>query len=290
MLVEPPLLAGRRLGQPGQLLIRREEAVAHDGRRRHLEVDRPEQRLVELGLLRRQLVRRRRGEPDDVDVAAQLLQHRADHVAPQRSEVMALVEDDRRHAAGAQRVDPLPSAGREQVGEPHRRVAAARDLALERRGDAGQLALAPARGRAGPARGLGGHRVRRLGGRRRALRDPARLRRAAQRGARVVEPRERLVGEAGDRGAGRGGDHAPRARRTPRRPAPTGPGSPSSARARAPARRSGAGSRSPAGSCPIPAARRDACCGAPPPGRPRTRRARAPDSGATRPRTGARRA
>ena len=33
---------------------------------------------------------------------------------------MALVEHDRAHAAGAQRLDPLARAGREQVREPNR--------------------------------------------------------------------------------------------------------------------------------------------------------------------------
>ena len=51
VLVEPALLARQRLGQPGELLVGREVAVAHDGRRRHREVDRPEQRRVQLGLV-----------------------------------------------------------------------------------------------------------------------------------------------------------------------------------------------------------------------------------------------
>ena len=50
VLGQPGALGVQRLGQPRQLLVGREVAVAHDGGRRDREVDRPEQRVVELGL------------------------------------------------------------------------------------------------------------------------------------------------------------------------------------------------------------------------------------------------
>ena len=50
VLGQPLALGGQRLGQPRQLLVGREVAVAHDGGRGHGEVDRAEQRGVELGL------------------------------------------------------------------------------------------------------------------------------------------------------------------------------------------------------------------------------------------------
>ena len=66
VLVEPALLAVERLGQPGQLLVGREMPVAHDRGRGDLEVDRPEQGGVELGLLGRELVRGRRRQSHHV--------------------------------------------------------------------------------------------------------------------------------------------------------------------------------------------------------------------------------
>ena len=125
VLVEPLLLRRQRLGEPRELLVRREVPVADHGRRRHLEVDRPEQRRVQLGLLGRQLVRRRRGEPDDVDVGAELLQHRPHDVAPERGEVVALVEHDGGDARGAAARPPARGrrarAGRRDAGRRARR-------------------------------------------------------------------------------------------------------------------------------------------------------------------------
>ena len=54
-------------------------------------------------------------------VAAELLEHRAHDVAPQRGEVVALVEHDGAHAGGAQRVHALAGARREQRRELRRR-------------------------------------------------------------------------------------------------------------------------------------------------------------------------
>ena len=204
VLVEPALLAGQRLGQPGELLVGREVPVADDGGRRHLEVDRPEQHGVQLGLVGGQLVGRRRGEPDHVHVAAELLEHRAHDVAPQGGEVVALVEHHGAHAGGAQRVHAPARARREQRGEPS--AARARDLALQRGRDARELARTARRGGARPCGRLGGDRRGLLRGGGGALRRPARHRGVAQRGAGVVEPRERLVGQAGDRRARRVGD------------------------------------------------------------------------------------
>ena len=56
-------------GQPGQFLVRRQGPLAHQGWRRHREVDRAEQRVVELALLRGQRVGRRRRQAHQVDVA-----------------------------------------------------------------------------------------------------------------------------------------------------------------------------------------------------------------------------
>ena len=139
VLVEPTLLAVERLGQPRELLVGSEVAVADDRRRRDLEVDRPEQPGVELGLLGRELLGRRRREADDVHVLAQLLEHGSHHVPPERCEVMALVEYDGPHARGAQRVDARPRAAAQQVGEPPARVR--RRRAISRLSDAETRAI-----------------------------------------------------------------------------------------------------------------------------------------------------
>ena len=129
VLVEPLLLRRQRLGEPRELLVGREVPVADDRGGRHLEVDGPEERRVQLGLLGRQLVGRGGGEPDDVDAGAELLQHRPDDVAPQGGQVMALVEHDGGDAGGPERVHPLAGTGREQVAE----VQVAADGGLGRR-------------------------------------------------------------------------------------------------------------------------------------------------------------
>ena len=206
VLVEPARLPVQRLGQPRQLLIRGEVAVADHGRSRHLEVHRAEQCGVELGLLGRELVGRRRGQADHMDLVAELLEHRADDVSPERREVVALVEDDRAEAGGAQRVHAAPCARREQIAEAHPAVRAAGDLALEARHDAGDLPRAAAGGGARPRRGLGGDRGGGLPGRAPTLLRPAGLRRRPERRARILELGERLVGQAGDRCAGAIGD------------------------------------------------------------------------------------
>ena len=62
-LCQPLALRRQRRSEKCELLIGREEAVADNRRRRDLEVDRPEQRLIELGLLTAQLARAGGGEP-----------------------------------------------------------------------------------------------------------------------------------------------------------------------------------------------------------------------------------
>ena len=142
MLGQVGALGRHRLGQPHELLVGRELPVADDGRRRDGEVDRAEQRGVELGLGLGQPDRRRRREPDDVHVA-QLAQHGADHVAPQRRQVVALVEHHDADAELGELLDPLARGRGEQVAQLHpRRRLALGDLALEHALDAGQLARA----------------------------------------------------------------------------------------------------------------------------------------------------
>ena len=108
VLGQPVALGVQRLGDPGQLLERREVPVADDGRGRDGEVDRAEQLVVELGLLAGEVRRRRGRQPDHVRRLArggQLAERGAHDVAPQRREVVALVEhhraDLRGGAAGA---------------------------------------------------------------------------------------------------------------------------------------------------------------------------------------------
>ena len=174
-------------------------AVADHRGRRDGEVDRSEQRVVELGLGDREADRRRRGQPDHVHALGQLAEHGADDVAPQRREVVALVEQHDADAELGQRLHALAGRLGEQVAQLDAGVLAARDLALERRADLRQLAR--------PA--LGGGALERLalaldllaghaggGG---ALVGPARLRQPSEHDLRILELAQRLVGEARDR-------------------------------------------------------------------------------------------
>ena len=208
VLGQPFALGLQRLGQPRQLLVGREVAVAHHGGRGDGEVDRAEQRVVELGLGLGQADRRRRRQPDHVHVLAELAEHRAHDVAPQRREVVALVEQ---HDADAHLGQLLhaPRGGRgEQVAQLDARVLAARDLALERGADPRQLARAAVGGGALERLALAQGLLRRHAGRGRALVRPARLREPAEHDLGVLELAQRLVGEAGDRlQRVRAGDH-----------------------------------------------------------------------------------
>ncbi len=80
----------------------------------------------------------------------------------------------------------------------------ARDLPLERGGDAGELALPPSRSLTAPRFRLALDLGERLPRRRRPLACPSPLCELAERNRRIVEAGERLVRQAGDRRAGLG--------------------------------------------------------------------------------------
>ena len=212
MLVEPLLLGGQRLGQPRELLVGREVPVADDRRRRHLEVDGPEQRGVQLGLLGRQLVGRRRGEPDDVDAG-----RRAPPAPRGRRSPTA------RRGGGTRRARPCATPAARSASTRSRAPGASRSprcrspcapRAISRLRPATmraiswprRLAAAPVHAAASRGDGRDG-----LPRRLRPLLRPARRGRGPQRVAGIVEPRERLVGEARHRRPGPVG-HEPGAR------------------------------------------------------------------------------
>ena len=210
MLGQPVALGVQRLGDPGQLLERREVPVADDGRGRDREVDGAEQLVVELGLLAGEVRRRRRRQPDHVRRLArggQLAERGAHDVAPQRGEVVALVEHDRADLGGGEPAHALARGDGEQVRQPDALVAALGDLALDRGADPGELAAAALGGRVGraPARGLAVDRLGVAAGRGGALGGPARRGQPPERDLGVVDLRQRLVGEAQQLPAGRGG-------------------------------------------------------------------------------------
>ena len=136
VLGEPVAFDGQRLGEQRELLVGREVTVADDGRGGDGEVDGAEQRVVELGLGFGEADRRRGGEADHVRVLRQLLQHGADHVAPQAREVVALVEQDDADAHLRELLHARAGGLAEQVPELHAGVLAARDLPLEGGADA----------------------------------------------------------------------------------------------------------------------------------------------------------
>jgi hypothetical protein len=200
VLGQPPALGVQRLGQPRELLERGEVALAHDGRRRHGEVDRAEQLGVQVVLGAGEVGRRRGGEPDHVRVlVAQLVDHRAHDVAPHRREVVALVEHDRADAGRLERVDALAGGLREQLRQLDLGVLAARDLALDRGGDARDLRPAALGGAALVREPLGDRLLDLDAGGRRAVGRPACDGDLPDRGARVLELAQRLVGHDGDR-------------------------------------------------------------------------------------------
>jgi hypothetical protein len=207
VLAQPGGLALQRLGQPGQLLVGGEEPLADDPRGRDGEVDGADQAVVQLGLLATERVGRGGGEGDQVDLA-EPLDHRADDIAPQRGQMVALVQHHRGRAVAGQGRHPPPGRRLEQVPEVDVAVLAPGDLALERRPDPGQLAGAAFAGRVPPARGLAFHLLDRDAERPGPVGRPAPLGGVAEGGRRVIDLAERLVGEAGDGGGQAGGGQA----------------------------------------------------------------------------------
>jgi hypothetical protein len=202
VLPQPPDLRVERLGEPGELLVRGQIPVLDHRRSGHREVHRPEQLRIQLGLVARELLRRRRGQADQVEVA-ELTHGGPHHIAPEGGEVVAFVEHERADAALAQQVQPLERRRGEQLGEVEG-VPTLRDPALERRPHAGKLGPPAGRGRPGPRRGVGPHLLGGRAGGPRALDHPARLGELLEGGAGVVQPAEGLVGEASHRRVGRG--------------------------------------------------------------------------------------
>ena len=124
-LVQPFTLRAERCREVGQLLVGSQVPVTHDGRSRDLEVDWPEQSRVQLGLLAGQLRWRGCGQPNDV-APGQGLDDRLHQVAPERRQVVAFVEDKRRHPAGHEAGDSLARGRREQRRKGDRRAIPAR--------------------------------------------------------------------------------------------------------------------------------------------------------------------
>ena len=192
----------QRLGQPRQLLVGREVAVAHDGGRGDGEVDRAR------AARRRARPRPRAGRPAASRSArsrarprAQLVEHRAHDVAPQRREVVALVEQ---HDADAELARScctrcargLGRAGRASSTPACSPRATSRLSAALIRASSRARRSAAAPSNASPSRsGL----LRRHAGRRGALVRPARLREPPEHDLGVLELAQRLVGQAGDR-------------------------------------------------------------------------------------------
>jgi hypothetical protein len=198
VLGEPRSLRLERRGEPGELLIRGEETLPHDRGSRHREIDRPEERVVELSLFPRQLIRWRGRQPDEMHLA-ELLDGGAHDIAPERGQVVALVEDDRPDTVAAQDVQPLAGAGAEQVSESQVTVLGAGNLALERGGDVGKLASAASRRHAGPCSRLAVGLVDRPPRRGCAFARPPPLGEIPECNGGIVETRERLIGETRDR-------------------------------------------------------------------------------------------
>jgi hypothetical protein len=144
--------------------------------------------------------RRRRGEPDHVHVElAQLVEHRTNDVPPHRREVVALVEHDRADARRLERLYPFARRLGEQHGQLDLGVLAAGDLALDRRGDAGDLGGSAVGRCAFEGAALGPRLVDLDAGRRGAVGRPAGGGDLPNRRARVVELAQRLVGHDRDR-------------------------------------------------------------------------------------------
>src|SRR5262249_44791014 len=137
------------------------------------------------------------GEPDDVHVA-EFLDRRANDVAPERREVVALVENDRSDAISAEHVQSLPCAVAEEVAELEIAVLRTSDLALQRRGDTGDLSLATSGGLSRPGGRLTfDHLARPVSGLR-SIQGPAPLRKISKRDRRVVKTSKSLICQTGD--------------------------------------------------------------------------------------------
>ena len=262
VLGQPVALGRQRLGQPGELLVGREVAVAHDRGRRDGEVDRAEQRVVELGLGLGEADRRRRGQADHVHVVAAARRARR----ARRSPTARRGGGTRRAARRRRRASPAAARAARAVSESRSRSStpacsprATSRLSAAR--DPRQLARAAVGGGALERLALALGLLRRHAGRRGALVGPARLREPPEHDLGVLELAQRLVGEAGDRLERVGAGDRPRGvRRELRRPrAATAAGCPGWARARARACRRAGSARRRAASCPSRAARRCGC-------------------------------
>ena len=113
--------------------------------------------------------------------------------------MVALVEQDDADAHLRELLHARAGGLAEQVPELHAGVLAARDLALERGADAGELAGAAVGGLALERLAFAQRLLRRHAGGGGALVRPARLREPAEQDLRVLELAQRLVGQAGDR-------------------------------------------------------------------------------------------
>jgi hypothetical protein len=136
-----------------------------------------------------------------VDVAEQR-SGRADDIAPQRGEVVTLVQHQGRDPATPQRLHPSARGRLQQVGEVDALVPAAGDLPLQRRPDTSKLARAAPRRRVPPGRDVPLDLRDRDAHGPGAVDRPAPLGRVAQRHPGILDLAERLVGQAGDRGVG----------------------------------------------------------------------------------------
>jgi hypothetical protein len=199
VLPQPADLAVERLSEPRQFLVGGQEPVAHHARGRDREIDRPDQALVQLRLLLGQLIGRGGGEGDEVDVAEQR-EDRTDDTAPQRGEVVALIQHQGRDPTPPQGLHPLARTRRQRLGEVDAPVLAAGDLALQRRLDASDLPHPAPRRCVPPGRGLPLHLSDRDAKCPGTVGDPPSLGDVPKDDPRVLDLAERLVGEARDLG------------------------------------------------------------------------------------------
>ncbi len=200
---EPLALGRQRRREERELLIRREVSVAHDGGRRDLKVHGSEQLGVQRRLLTAQLARRRGRQADHVEISERG-DDGADEVAPQRCEVMALVENQAADPVRAQRLDPSPHARRDQLVERDAEILTASDRSLQARdlildGMLEALTRVP-----GESLDFGPCLLERRPSRPRALGNQSLVRGCAQRPAGVRGLADGLVGENVQRAGGTG--------------------------------------------------------------------------------------
>ncbi len=195
MAVGQPLVLGlQRRAELDELLVGREEPLPHDGRRRHREVLAVEQLRVEQRLLGGDVARVGRRQAEDM-LRRQLVEHGLQQRAPQRQQVMALVEHDDAHARVAQRSHPRSRRSRQQLVGRQVGQLARRDLPLDPRDQPRDVALALRRGLPLPARRLGHDLLDGLPGDARTLACPNTESRLAQHPLGVGGPAQRLVGQ-----------------------------------------------------------------------------------------------